>query len=173
MVAGTWDDAVQIFVRVFPIGRGLYEDKVANVWCALSVAIKFRQLFDLPDLVKLSIAATLVATIPSGLLLLRWSNPRAFLYALINGSLGFFLFSFQVHEKSILLPALPVALLVLDDPLACTWFMNVAMFSMFPLIQRDELVLVYIALVGIWNIVNPSLFQTKSTIATLAVFGIL
>ncbi|KAI8918723.1 glycosyl transferase [Entophlyctis helioformis] len=170
-VAQTWEDVVQVFVRVFPIQRGLYEDKVANFWCALSVGIKLRNLFTLLDLVKLSIAVTLLAVLPSGLLLLWRPDRRAFIYALLNSSLGFFLFSFQVHEKSILLPALPAALLLMDDPIAASWFMNVAMFSMFPLLKRDGLVLAYIAIVGIWNLLNPALARKSHWALRLAVLA--
>lgn len=70
---------------------------------------------------------------------------------MINSSLGFFLFSFQVHEKSILLPLLPVTLLVLEEPIATTMFMNVAMFSMFPLLKREGLVLPYFITSIMWN----------------------
>jgi alpha-1,3-glucosyltransferase len=36
----------QIAHRVFPVARGLYEDKVANVWCALSVVVKLKDVFE-------------------------------------------------------------------------------------------------------------------------------
>ncbi|KAJ1939866.1 Glucosyltransferase-like protein, partial [Linderina pennispora] len=36
------DQLMQILVRVFPVARGLYEDKVANIWCAVNVAVKLR-----------------------------------------------------------------------------------------------------------------------------------
>ena len=49
-------------------------------------------------------------------------------YALVNTSLAFFLLSFQVHEKSILLPALPISLMLYQEPDAVKIFMNVAMF---------------------------------------------
>lgn len=70
---------------------------------------------------------------------------------MINSSLAFFLFSFQVHEKSILLPLLPVTLLVLEEPVATTIFTNVAMFSMFPLLKREDLVLPYYITSFMWN----------------------
>jgi alpha-1,3-glucosyltransferase len=38
------------------------------------------------------------------------------LLALLNGSMSFFLFSFQVHEKTILLPLLPLTLLLSTAP---------------------------------------------------------
>ena len=43
----------QIFYRVFPFGRGLWEDKVANAWCATNIFIKWRQLYSTPTLQKL------------------------------------------------------------------------------------------------------------------------
>lgn len=36
---------LQCLHRVFPFSRGLWEDKVANFWCAANVLIKFRDLF--------------------------------------------------------------------------------------------------------------------------------
>ncbi|EGF83062.1 hypothetical protein BATDEDRAFT_2229, partial [Batrachochytrium dendrobatidis JAM81] len=164
------DDTFQMLVRVFPVNRGLYEDKVANFWCAINVVIKLREMFDVPDLVKLSMACTLLAVIPAGLLVFRYPNRRTFLYSLVVGSLGFFLFSFQVHEKSILLPALPVMIFVLDDPVAASWFINVAMFSMFPLLKKDGLVLVYIALVCLWNLLNPAMFNYRTDFAKICTF---
>jgi alpha-1,3-glucosyltransferase len=95
--------------------------------------------------------ATLAIVIPTGIHLGAAPSKRRFLYAMINSSLGFFLFSFQVHEKSILLPLLPVTLVILEEPIATTMFMNVAMFSMFPLLKREGLVLPYYITTIMWN----------------------
>ena len=43
----------QVFLRVFPFGRGLWEDKVANTWCATNILIKWRSLYSTPTLQKL------------------------------------------------------------------------------------------------------------------------
>jgi alpha-1,3-glucosyltransferase len=95
--------------------------------------------------------ATLAVVIPVGIHLGMAPSRRRFLYAMINSSLGFFLFSFQVHEKSILLPLLPVTLLILEEPISTTIFVNVAMFSMFPLLKREGLVLPYFLTGMMWN----------------------
>ncbi|KAG2207605.1 hypothetical protein INT46_005578 [Mucor plumbeus] len=145
------DDIKQVFIRIFPVARGLYEDKVANIWCAINVVIKLRQVMTVESTVQLSLLATLAVVIPVGIHLGLAPSRRRFLYAMINSSLGFFLFSFQVHEKSILLPLLPVTLLVLEEPIATTMFMNVAMFSMFPLLKREGLVLPYFITSIMWN----------------------
>ena len=59
----------------------------------------------------------------------------------VNSSLVFFLFSFQVHEKSILLSTLPCSLLTHHHPHTVTWFQLLALFSMYPLLTQDGLVL--------------------------------
>lgn len=46
LVAGGLDGLAQVFVRMFPFGRGLFEDKVANFWCTLNVVYKLRTQFD-------------------------------------------------------------------------------------------------------------------------------
>ena len=51
-----------------------------------------------------------------------------------------------VHEKSILLPMLPASLLLLEDHLLYKGVFLCAMFSMFPLLRRDGLVIPYFAL---------------------------
>ncbi|CAO3597437.1 unnamed protein product [Absidia cylindrospora] len=141
----------QVVHRIFPVARGLYEDKVANVWCTLNVFLKLRQILSLDSTVKLSLAATLCAVIPISIHLGIYSSRPRFIYALVNSSLAFFLFSFQVHEKSILLPLLPVSLLVLEEPVATNIMINTAMFSMFPLLKRESLVLPYFATTVLWN----------------------
>uniref|UniRef100_A0A8C1IE75 Alpha-1,3-glucosyltransferase n=1 Tax=Cyprinus carpio TaxID=7962 RepID=A0A8C1IE75_CYPCA len=35
---------LQVLHRLFPVGRGLFEDKVANTWCSLNVLIKIKTL---------------------------------------------------------------------------------------------------------------------------------
>lgn len=65
-------------------------------------------------------------------------------------SFAFFLFSYQVHEKSILLPLLPVTLLAPEVPRAAAWLVPVATFSMFPLLKRDGLQAAYAACLLLW-----------------------
>ncbi|KAJ3314219.1 Glucosyltransferase-like protein [Boothiomyces sp. JEL0838] len=145
------DGLLQVLHRVFPVARGLYEDKVANFWCALSVIIKLRSMYGLDELIKMSIGTTLSVILPSCLYLFYKPTASKFMTSLAISSLGFFLFSFQVHEKSILLPLLVISAMYNDFPLLSTWFNNVAMFSLFPLLKKDQLVLAYIALLILWN----------------------
>eukprot|EP01117_Protostelium_nocturnum_P009713 TRINITY_DN3471_c0_g1_i1.p1 TRINITY_DN3471_c0_g1~~TRINITY_DN3471_c0_g1_i1.p1 ORF type:complete len:489 (-),score=104.06 TRINITY_DN3471_c0_g1_i1:208-1674(-) len=130
---------IQLVNRMFPVGRGLFEDKVANLWCTLSVVpfLKLKQIFDSSTLFILSLSMTILGVLPSSYNLLRFPSNDRFLFSLFNASMSFFLFSFQVHEKTILLPLLPATLLAGYKFEIFCWFTLVSMFSMFPLLYRD------------------------------------
>ena len=113
-------------------------------------------------------------------------------WALLSSSLSFFLFSFQVHEKTILLPLLPLSLLVSGaqfDSFTFEWGMlvqNIALFrwvrfpsftrkltdyvcgSMWPLLKRDGLGAAYIAITALFNCFmgyNPYRRSSKVSLA--------
>ena len=71
---------------------------------------------------------TLLSLLPSTIQLLRKPAASAFLWALFNTSMSFFLFSFQVHEKSILFPMLPIQMMLDSDPLFFGMLQTVASF---------------------------------------------
>ena len=132
---------LQPIKRIFPFARGLFEDKVANFWCASNVVIKWKAWASSSLLLKLSTVITALGFLPSVVGLLRAGatlsppminetsadapikeKPKStpFLpllpYALLSSSMSFFLFSFQVHEKTILLPLMPITLLLSAAP---------------------------------------------------------
>ncbi|KAJ6559179.1 glycosyltransferase family 57 protein [Mycena vulgaris] len=181
--------------RIFPFARGLFEDKVANFWCASNVVFKWKNWASPAFLVKLSAVLTALGFLPNVLVFLRiaWqtqlTTPRQgspplhtpmlplLPYALLTSSMSFFLFSFQVHEKTILLPLLPITLLLSGAPMDSTIFgwgvlaNNVAVFSMWPLLKRDGLGVQYIALTLLWNRLlgcNPLRLPSKSFIQLLS-----
>lgn len=133
-----------VVLRLFPFSRGVFEDKVANIWCAVNVVCKLRQMFTNAQLAKICLMMTTCAVLPSCVSLYLSPTRNAFMLSLINSALAFFLFSFQVHEKSILLVAIPVLLRFHDDPLPCFWFLIISHFSMLPLFIKDELYLAYL-----------------------------
>uniref|UniRef100_A0A023EWB5 Alpha-1,3-glucosyltransferase n=1 Tax=Aedes albopictus TaxID=7160 RepID=A0A023EWB5_AEDAL len=139
------DSLKQVVHRVFPVARGVFEDKVSNVWCVVNVFIKLRN-YPNSFMAIVCLVCTLLAVLPSGVHLLFRPSKRNFLLALLNSSLGFFLFSFQVHEKSILLATLPALLLFQLYPMECFWLLQIATFSMIPLLHKDGLLLPYLAL---------------------------
>ncbi|KAG5648420.1 hypothetical protein DXG03_004994 [Asterophora parasitica] len=198
--------------RIFPFARGLFEDKVANFWCASNVVFKWKRWADPARLVRWSAALTALGFLPGVGVLLRAGfvfkvptqtvtaeasssssahdsgkakeerKETPFLpllpYALLNSSMSFFLFSFQVHEKTILLPLLPITLLLSAahvDSSVYSWGVlvnNVAVFSMWPLLKKDGLGIQYIATLLLWNrLVGHNPFrvpQQKSLIQLLS-----
>lgn len=191
LLTGTILDPI---TRIFPFNRGLFEDKVANFWCASDVVLKWRRWLGSAILLRLSTLFTLVGFAPAawGLIANAWIISRksqgaaaekmasgdvpsptlALLpYALLTSSLSFFLFSFQVHEKSILLPLLPATLILSgaesggggEDWEWGILFNNTAVFSMWPLLKRDGQGLQYILLPILWNTaIGYNVFRIRS-----------
>uniref|UniRef100_H3C235 Alpha-1,3-glucosyltransferase n=1 Tax=Tetraodon nigroviridis TaxID=99883 RepID=H3C235_TETNG len=135
---------IQVVRRIFPVARGLFEDKVANTWCSLNILIKIRSILSSDSQIYLSTACTLLSVLPSSVRLLTKPTLWQFKLALVNSALAFFLFSYQVHEKSILLSAVPVCLLLNDLPFISLWFLLVYTFSMVPLFLKDGLLVPYV-----------------------------
>lgn len=150
-----------VLKRCFPVSRGLFEDKVANIWFSVSLFYKYRRLYSIEDLIKASTLATLFATLPTGLRLLFKPTQANFKYALVNSSLAFFLLSFQVHEKTILVPALPILLLYREHPIAVNWFALVSTFSLQPLLLKDGQIIPYTVLTLIYLIASIEVFNSS------------
>lgn len=86
---------------------------------------------------------TLAALVPPCALLLARPSRLGFLQCAVTCGLAFFLCSFQVHEKHILLPLLPASLLSAHQPTLFAWLALVATFSLYPLLERDGQALPY------------------------------
>lgn len=150
---------LQVIRRIFPINRGLFEDKVANFWFNLSIFYKYKGIYSTEKLLQASTVLTLLGSLPAGLHLLFRPTIRNFKYALVTTSMVFFLFSFQVHEKTILVPALPILLLSREHPIAVNWFVVVSTFSLQPLLIRDEQTVPYFVLLTIYVLLSLDTFR--------------
>ncbi|KAJ9157847.1 Alpha-1,3-glucosyltransferase [Pleurostoma richardsiae] len=152
------EQLVQVVHRVFPFARGLFEDKVANFWCALNVVVKLRK-FPSERLQQAALLATLASIIPPNVILFFKPKKELLPAAFATTAWGFFLFSYQVHEKSVLLPLMPMTLLLAGpghhglgkDRRAWVGFANLlGCWTMFPLLQRVELRIPYAVLTLLW-----------------------
>lgn len=146
----------QIVHRIFPFSRGLFEDKVANFWCAAHTFYKLH-VFPATQLQRLSLAATVTAALPSCITILFHPRRGLLPYALASCAWAFFLFSFQVHEKSVLLPLLPMTLLLgtgggLSRPVRAWvgWANILGAVTMYPLLKRDGLAIPYAVMTLLW-----------------------
>lgn len=150
------EQLAQLVHRVFPFARGLFEDKVANFWCAANVIIKLRK-YPTALLQQASLAATLASFAPANLILFFKPKKELLPYAYAATAWGFFLFSYQVHEKSALLPLLPMTMLLAGkqglgkDIRAWVGFANIlGAWTMFPLLSRVDLRVPYAVLTLLW-----------------------
>lgn len=147
----------QTIHRVFPFARGLFEDKVANAWCAIHTFYKLNR-FHTSLLQRASLGATLASIIVPCAIVFRHPRASLLLPALSCVSWGFFLFSFQVHEKSVLLPLLPMTLSLAGDGglnkenRAWVGLANMlGSWTMFPLLKREELRVPYMVVTLLWG----------------------
>lgn len=142
--------------RIFPFARGLFEDKVANVWCAIHTLHKLNT-YPIPLLQRVSLLATFVAILPACMTISTSPRKELMPWALASSAWGFFLCSFQVHEKSVLLPLLPMTMMLGGDGglgvemrAWVGWANMLAVWTLFPLLKRDELRVPYFVLSLLW-----------------------
>ena len=135
--------------RLAPFQRGIYEDYVSNFYCATNPIFRWKSL---PTRVsaRLALALTVTAFAPSVAHQIAFPSAEGFVWCLANTAWAFFLFSFQAHEKSALLPLLPNTLLSLRAPELVAWLPPIVCFSMWPLLRRDGLAVAYVASVAVF-----------------------
>ncbi len=140
--------------------RGLFEGKVGNLWCAASVKpISIRERIPQSVQPLCALSLTFLMVLPFCIILFRIGKMctgttassnlhiKALLWGSAGTSLSFFLASFQVHEKSILLPLAPLSMLAVERPIIIFWFSIIALWSMWHLVVVDRLQVAYFALV--------------------------
>ena len=143
--------------RIFPFERGLFEGKVSNLWCALNTSpVNIRNRIPAEFQPLLALAGTILLMLPSCWKVLTLGMEQdpfsaqglkqhrvLVLWAMMSCALSFFLASFQVHEKSILLALAPCSLLLWEDPVFVEWFSVVCVWSLWPLLKVDRLQMAY------------------------------
>ena len=193
--------AQHMFERIIPIRRGLFEGKVSNLWCALSVSpFRIRQRIPTSYQPVAALLLTLILLIPSSAHLFNVGrrchhnkfnqsnfdanyfpyDRQQLLWGMTNSALAFFLASFQVHEKSLLLALAPCSLLIIPyccnnnnknddhpdkptttmsiDTTFVNWFSIVTAWTLWPLLQIDRLqtayfctMVVFLSMIGLYQ----------------------
>jgi len=181
------DVLLLILRRIFPFQRGLFEGKVSNLWCMLSVkplSIRDRIPQEYQPIVAL--AATMGLAFPFCVILFKIGSEghqrdngktttttmsiqqrqqrhlKALLWGSAGTSLSFFLASFQVHEKSILLPLAPLSLLIMEAPTFIIWVSLVATWSLWHLLEMDRLQVPYVCVSVLFFVVVRACFAPSS-----------
>lgn len=120
------------------------------------MVVKLRK-YDTEILQRASLLATLVAITPPCFLIFLKPRKEILPLALSATAWGFFLFSFQVHEKSVLLPLMPMTALLAGkhglnkNIRAWVGFANLlGVWTMFPLLERVDLRVPYYTISLLW-----------------------
>lgn len=142
-----WTGVWNVFQRLIPFKRGLYEDYVSNFWCATNPLFRWKNVMSVETAAKVALLGTNASIMPSVLHQIQHPSKEGFVWCLTNCAFGFFLFSFQVHEKSALLFLTPALLLTEIAPDFSTWLPIVVSFSMWPLLRKDNLLVAYLGVV--------------------------
>nr|CEL66753.1 TPA: ALG6, ALG8 glycosyltransferase family domain-containing protein, putative [Neospora caninum Liverpool] len=134
-----------LYRRIFPFHRGVFEDYVANFWVSAAPILRLRAaassaLLSEGALLILSLCLTLAGFLPACVGVYIHPTRERFLAALFCSSSSFFLFSFHVHEKAILLPATAALLMLPQMPDFGCMYSLMATFSLFHLMEKDALV---------------------------------
>lgn len=146
----------QCIHRIFPFARGLFEDKVANLWCAVHTFHKLNR-YSSQFVQRAALLATLAAITPPCLIVFLRPRKNLIPLAFAATAWGFFLCSYQVHEKNVLLPLLPTTLILASqgglNSEVRSWigFANIlGSWTLFPLLRRDGLQIPYYVLTLLW-----------------------
>ncbi|KXT18984.1 hypothetical protein AC579_8756 [Pseudocercospora musae] len=145
--------------RMFPFSRGLFEDKVANIWCSIhfSGVYKLAKHHSPETLSLAALALTMFLILPPCLVIFFRPRKSLVTLAFTTCAWGFFLCSYQVHEKNVLLPLVPMTALLAGEQgaraatRAWVGFANiVASWTLYHLLIKDDLQVAYLPLLGVW-----------------------
>ena len=131
--------------RIFPVHRGIYEDKVATFWCVINIFYKLNKHFNTNKLIKLSLFMTVSGCLIPIFAIFKSKklSKKICTQCFFIISFSFYLFSFHVHEKTILVPFLAYLLNLPHMIKILPSFTLISMFSLFPLLKRENQIIPY------------------------------
>ena len=134
-----------VFSRIFPVRRGIFEDKVATLWCTLNIFFKLNRHFKMEHLIQLALVFTIIGCLTPIYAIFRSKKltKRICTLCFFIVSFAFYLFSFHAHEKTIIVPFLAYLLNLPNMKNILPPFTLVGMFSLFPLLKRENQIIPY------------------------------
>lgn len=147
-----------VLKRIFPLWRGIFEDKVATFWCNLNIFLKINK-FSQSSLIYSSIILTLSFSLPSACLLKTKARSCLFLCLFLT-SMSFFMFSFHVHEKTIILPSIVLLFSYEELSSFLPSYNLLSTFSLFPLLKRENQEIPYLIMMFFYFFMTKVLKKT-------------
>ena len=134
-----------VISRIFPVHRGIFEDKVATFWCVLNMVYKLKNKFDTNNLIKLAFIFTLLGCLIPIYVIYKIPklNKKICSQCFFIVSFSYYLFSFHVHEKTIIIPFLAYLINLPNMKKILPSFTLIGMFSLFPLLKRENQIVPY------------------------------
>lgn len=83
------EHALQVVRRLFPVDRGLFEDKVANIWCSVNVFLKIKDTLPRHIQIAISFCFTLLSLLPACIKLTVRPSCKGFRFTLVSCALSF------------------------------------------------------------------------------------
>ena len=147
---------VDVFNRIFPVHRGIFEDKVATFWCTLNIFLKLNRYLKTEFLFYLALLFTFLGcSIPIySIFRTEKITQKICSQCFFVVSFAFYLFSFHVHEKTIIIPVLAYLLNLPKMKNILPSFTLIGMFSLFPLLKRENQVIPYYLLCLIFYLIS-------------------
>ena len=134
-----------VFLRIFPVRRGIYEDKVATFWCTLNIFYKLNNHFNNNTLIELALIFTIFGCLVPVIAIFKSKKitEKICTQCFFIVSFSFYLFSFHVHEKTIIVTFLVYLLNLPNMKNILPSFTLIGMFSLFPLLKRENQIMPY------------------------------
>ncbi|KRY51375.1 Dolichyl pyrophosphate Man9GlcNAc2 alpha-1,3-glucosyltransferase [Trichinella britovi] len=148
-------------------------DIAAAVFFVFSLSFKQMELYHAPAIFcyllgkclhspcKKGAASTLISILPGCITLLTNPTAENFNRCSFISSLSFFLFSYHVHEKSILIPAVSALLTLKSPTLTVFTFLLTSAISLFPLCVKDGLTVAFFSLTFMFYCLIVGTFETS------------
>lgn len=157
LIWGPWikeNKLLDVINRIFPLWRGIFEDKVATFWCTLNIVYKIAKI-DQKMLFKCSMLLTIFPSLFACFCIFKHSKSSKKItnLAFFIVSMSFFFFSFHVHEKTILVPYLAYLLNYYTMKKILCSFTMVSLFSLYPLLKREGQHIPYLIFLIIFSII--------------------
>uniref|UniRef100_A0A2K5NNZ1 Alpha-1,3-glucosyltransferase n=1 Tax=Cercocebus atys TaxID=9531 RepID=A0A2K5NNZ1_CERAT len=120
------EQTLQVLRRLFPVDRGLFEDKVANIWCSFNVFLKIRDILPRHIQLIMSFCFTFLSLLPACIKLTLQPSSKGFKFTLVIEIIFCNIIFFLYHFR-------PVCL-VLIIPISIY-------LHLLPLLLKDELLM--------------------------------